>query len=569
MRSQGVGRIVSLIAGALALGVVVLPLSAYLLSSWRFLDGSLQVEAEYVAHSVDRVVAANPEMWRYEHVRLVEFLSQRPNDGEARRIVDLHGRTLAAVGNEPPWPLLKRTWPVVDAGEVVARVEVTRSLRPILARTGFVAALLVPFALLAFGILRTLPMKAIRLREEALRESEARFRALTEHATDMILVFDAEKRLTYWSRSATETLGWSAEEVLGRTLQELAILHPDDVPLLEEAQRAADDATDSRNVLPITTRHRHKDGSWRLVEGSGRSLLHDPAVRGVVVNARDVTEQRRLEEQYRQSQKLESIGRLAGGVAHDFNNLLTVILSCSEAIREAQAEGRPIDPEDVEQIQEAGERARDFTGQLLAFARKQVISPVPTDLNAVVQASERLLRRVIGEDISLEVHAQPGLWLAQCDPGQMEQLLLNLAVNARDAMPRGGRLVLETRNAQVDPGGDATNGSGQWVLLVVRDSGSGMSPEVQERLFEPFFTTKELGKGTGLGLATVHGIVTQNGGRVLVESEPGRGTTFEIRFPRTLAKPAEVARPAPARPARGQETVLVVEDDPRVRAVTV
>jgi two-component system cell cycle sensor histidine kinase/response regulator CckA len=288
------------------------------------------------------------------------------------------------------------------------------------------------------------------------------------------------------------------------------------------------------------------------------------------VNARDATEQRRLEEQLRQGQKLESIGRLAGGVAHDFNNLLTVILSCSAGIREAQAEGRPVDPEDVEQIQEAGERARDFTTQLLAFARKQVISPVPLDLNTVVRSSERLLRRVLGEDVRLEVHAQEGLWLALCDPGQMEQLLLNLAANARDAMPRGGTLVIETRNAVVEPGAaSAGTSSGQWVHLVVRDSGAGMSAEVQERIFEPFFTTKEMGKGTGLGLATVHGIVTQNGGRVLVESEPGHGTTFEIRFPRTHAIPEAAPRPAPAAAARGTETILVVEDDSSVRAVTV
>src|SRR5512137_1581202 len=336
------------IAGALAVAVVVLPITAYLLFSWRFLDGILRVEAEYVAHAVNRVVAANPEMWRYEHVRLVDFLSQRPADGEVRRIVDLHGRALAAVGNDVAWPPLVRSWPIVDAGEVVARVEVTRSLRPIALRAGFVAALLVPLALLAFGILRTLPMKAIRQREEALRESEARFRALTERATDMIMVFDAEMRVTYWSPSATEVLGWTADEVLGKTLWDLGIIHPDDAATIRASQRSAD--AESREAVPVTTRHRHRDGSWRLVEGVGRSLLHDPAVRGVVVNARDVTEQRRLEEQYRQSQKLESIGRLAGGVAHDFNNLLTVILSCSEAIREAQAEGRPVDPEDVEQI---------------------------------------------------------------------------------------------------------------------------------------------------------------------------------------------------------------------------
>ncbi|MEI6224583.1 MAG: PAS domain S-box protein [Deltaproteobacteria bacterium] len=572
MRQPGIPRVVAGLAGFLGLAVVVLPIAAYVLFSYRYQEGSVQAEAENDAQLVNHVIAANPEMWRYEHVRLLEAVAQRPGDGadDRRRIADVAGATVAEVGGTVPAPRLTRSWPVLDAGVTVGRVEVTRSLRPIAARAILLALVLAPLALLAFGLLRTLTGRAIRRGEEALRTSEARFRALTEHSTDMILVFDAQKRIQYWSRSAEETLGWKADEVLGRTLQDLRIIHPDDAPLLEEAQQATD--SDSREALPVTVRHRHRDGSWRLVEGSGRSMFHDPAVRGVVVNARDVTEQRRLEEQFRQSQKLESIGRLAGGVAHDFNNLLTVILSCSEGIREAQAEGRPVDPEDVDQIREAGERARDLTTQLLAFARKQVISPVPLDLNTVVRGSERLLRRVLGEDVELEVHAQEGLWLALCDPGQMEQLLLNLAANARDAMPKGGKLVIETRNAVVDPGPSPTSPStGQWVYLVVRDSGAGMSPEVQERLFEPFFTTKEIGKGTGLGLATVHGIVTQNGGRVLVESAPGQGTTFEIRFPRTRedAGAAPVAAPPPVATTKGTETILVVEDDPRVRAVTV
>jgi PAS domain S-box-containing protein len=573
MRPPGIPRIVAGLAGLLALAVVVLPIAAYVLFSYRYQEGSVQAEAEFDAHAVNHIVAANPEMWRYEHVRLLEAVAERPGDGadDRRRISDLAGTTVVEMGGTIPAPRLTRSWPVLDAGLTVGHVEVTRSLRPVAVRAGILALVLAPLALLAFGLLRILTGRAIRDGEEALRSSEARFRALTEHATDMILVFDAEKRIQYWSRSAEETLGWRSEEVLGRRLTELGIIHPDDAPLLEEAQRDVDSG--GRESSSVTARHRHRDGSWRLVEGSGRSLLDDPAVRGVVVNARDVTEQRRLEDQFRQSQKLESIGRLAGGVAHDFNNLLTVILSCAEGIREAQADGRPVDPEDVDQIREAGERARDFTTQLLAFARKQVISPVPLDLNTVVRSSERLLRRVLGEDVELEVHAQDGLWLTLCDPGQMEQLLLNLAANARDAMPRGGKLVVETRNAVVDPGHPAaTPSSGQSVYLVVRDSGGGMSPEVQERLFEPFFTTKEIGKGTGLGLATVHGIVTQNGGRVLVESEPGQGTTFEIRFPRTREDPGAAPRPAePAAPAatRGTETILVVEDDPRVRAVTV
>ena len=567
-RAQRIPRVVTALAAALSLAVVVLPLAAFLLFSYRYQEGSVQAEAEYGAFAVDHVVSANPEMWRYEEARLVAAVSERPGDGsnDRRRIVDQAGATVAEVGAAVPAPHLVRSWPVYDAGVRVGRIEVTRSLRPLASRALLLALVLAPLAVLAFFGLRTLTSRAIREREDALRASEARFRALTEHAADMILVFDGEGCVRYWSRSAEEALGWAASEVMGRRLTDLGLIHPDDLPLFEEGRHGAD--VSLNKFLPVTIRYRHRDGTWRLVEGSARSLLDDPAVRGVVVNARDATEQRRLEDQFRQGQKLESIGRLAGGVAHDFNNLLTVILGCAAGIREAQEEGRPVDPEDVEQIQEAGERARDFTTQLLAFARKQVISPAPVDLNAVVRSSERLLGRVLGEDVQLEVHPQEGLWLTLCDPGQMEQLLLNLAANARDAMPRGGRLLIETRNAVTEP--DAIGSSpGEWVHLVVRDSGAGMSPEIQERIFEPFFTTKELGKGTGLGLATVHGIVTQNGGRVLVESQPGQGTTFEIRFPRTHATPEAAHHPTAAAAARGTETILVVEDDSQVRAVTV
>jgi two-component system cell cycle sensor histidine kinase/response regulator CckA len=568
MRTIGIHRILTWLAGLLALALVLLPLSAYLLFSYRYLAGSVHAEAEYAAHAATHIVVANPEMWRYETVRLQEAVAERPGDGEkGRRVVlDTTGGTVVEVGGAVPAPRLARSWPIHDAGLLVGRVEVTRSLRPLLLRATLLALILVPLAFLAFGLLRSQPLRAIRLGEEALRASEARFRALTEHAADMILVFDGEGCVRYWSRSAEESLGWKASEVMGQRLTDLGLIHPDDLPLFEDGRHGADASLNK--FLPVTIRYRHRDGTWRLVEGSARSLLDDPAVRGVVVNARDATEQRRLEDQLRQGQKLESIGRLAGGVAHDFNNLLTVILGCAAGIREAQEEGRPVDPEDVEQIQEAGERARDFTTQLLAFARKQVISPSPIDLNAVVRGSERLLRRVLGEDIRLEVQPQEGLWLTLCDAGQMEQLLLNLAANARDAMPRGGRLLIETRNAVTEPVAIGSS-SGEWVCLVVRDSGAGMSPEVQERIFEPFFTTTELGKGTGLGLATVHGIVAQNGGRVLVESRPGRGTAFEIRFPRTEAVTGLAPRPASPPARSGNETILVVEDDPRVRAVTV
>jgi signal transduction histidine kinase len=232
---------------------------------------------------------------------------------------------------------------------------------------------------------------------------------------------------------------------------------------------------------------------------------------------------------------MESIGRLAGGVAHDFNNLLTVILSCAEILRDGASAVAPAQRELVEEIHTAGVRAAGLTHQLLAFARKEPIAPIPLDLNAVVRGSETLLRRTLGMDIQLVVNLQDGLWRVTCDPGQIEQVILNLAINARDAMPAGGELAITTSNARSD---DALVAripfllSGEYVRLVVRDNGEGMSPEVKAHAFEPFFTTKPAGKGTGLGLAMVYGIVKQAGGQVVLESEAGRGTAFEIFLPR-------------------------------------
>jgi len=279
-----------------------------------------------------------------------------------------------------------------------------------------------------------------------------------------------------------------------------------------------------------------------------------------------------LEAQLRQAQKMEAIGSLAGGVAHDFNNVLTVILSCAEALKEDVGEGLPADPEVIDEIRAAGKRAAELTRQLLAFARKQVIAPVPLDLNAVVRGSEKLLRRVLGEDIELTATSVPDLWTVLCDPGQIEQIVLNLAVNARDAMPGGGTLSIDSANAVIDESHVAAHPfmrAGTYVRLAIRDSGTGMSAEVKARIFEPFFTTKLSGKGTGLGLATVYGIVKQSGGHILVDSAPDRGTTFEVYFPRTLDPVLAAAPPDQAAVARGSGTILVVEDDPHVREVTV
>jgi signal transduction histidine kinase/CheY-like chemotaxis protein len=315
--------------------------------------------------------------------------------------------------------------------------------------------------------------------------------------------------------------------------------------------------------------HVRKDGSALEVSVASHAIDfrgHDACV----VIAEDVTEKERLRHQLQQSQRLESLGQLAGGVAHDFNNLLAVILGYAAFIERRAAEGSD-DERDVAQIREAGERATRLTRQLLAFARREVVRPSVLDLTGVVLEMEQLLRRTIGEHVLLETSLAPDLWPIMSDYGQLEQVLLNLAVNARDAMPEGGSLTLDTENVAVDAAYASTRpglAPGRYVRLRVSDTGVGMEPEVAARAFEPFFTTKPKGQGTGLGLATIHGIVTAAGGHVQIYSEPGLGTTFTVLLPATDA-PVPAHPPAPAeRASGGGETILVVEDEPAMLEVT-
>lgn len=280
---------------------------------------------------------------------------------------------------------------------------------------------------------------------------------------------------------------------------------------------------------------------------------------------------RRTEAQLRQAQKMEAVGRLAGGVAHDFNNLLTVIRGYSELIMQRLAPGDPSLP-DMKEVKRAADRAAGLTGQLLAFSRRQFVAPKTVDLNAIVLNMDGMLRRLIGEDlIELYTDLDPQIWPMRADAGQIEQVIMNLAVNARDAMPTGGRLTIETRNVAIGAEGrhgTVTLEEGAYILLAVRDSGQGMSEEVQAHLFEPFFTTKETGKGTGLGLSTVYGIVKQSGGVIGFDSRLGQGTTFKIFFPKAEPVDQTVAdRGATIDQARGRETILLVEDDPAVRGL--
>jgi nitrogen-specific signal transduction histidine kinase len=286
---------------------------------------------------------------------------------------------------------------------------------------------------------------------------------------------------------------------------------------------------------------------------------------------RDVTDSKLVAEQLRQSQKMEAIGRLAGGIAHDFNNILTIMLGNTELALEdldAQRDCREL----LQEILQTGGRAAGLTRQLLAFSRRQVLEPRILDLNAIVSESQKMLKRLIGEDVLLSTSLEPQLRKIEADPVQLEQILLNMTVNARDAMPKGGKLIIETRNIDLDPTHALTAGGevrpGPYVMLAVTDTGAGMNEEIKSRIFEPFFTTKERGRGTGLGLATVYGIVQQSGGYIWVYSEPNHGTTFKIYLPEHAAGGETAIRKPPAhKDLRGSETLLIVEDELQVRAI--
>ncbi len=395
----------------------------------------------------------------------------------------------------------------------------------------------------------------------ALRESEHLYRTLFELSPYGVALMAPDGKFVAFNTAAHRDLGYTREEFarLG-----VADLEAEEDPA--EIRHHIDEIQ-SRGADDFIGHHRTRSGEVR----ERRVQVRTVTIRDQVLQLTtwlDETERRRLEAQLAESQKLESVGRLAGGVAHDFNNLLTVVLCCADAMRDDLAGGRAVDQDDVEAIRGAGERARDLTRQLLAFARKQIVAPAVLDLNGIVAGSERLLRRVLGEDITLSTRLAPGLWTIRCDPSQVEQVILNLAVNARDAMPDGGHLEIATANVAVE-GAPPVAGmaSGDWVRLGLGDSGTGMSPEVKAHIFEPFFTTKPRGQGTGLGLATVYGIVKQSGGHIRVVTDPTRGTDFEIFLPRA----DEVKAPAPGRSlertGRFSGCVLLVEDDAGVREV--
>jgi PAS domain S-box-containing protein len=444
-------------------------------------------------------------------------------------------------------------------------------------RTGPLGYLIKPFAERDLRVTIEIALHRQEL-ERRLKESEERYATTLTCIGDAVIATDAEGRITFMNPVAETMTRWRQEEALGLPLGSVFNIIDavtgaiPEGPVAKALREGGVVTLDDQTVL-VT-----KDEAEIPIDDTAAPIRDAKGqVRGAVLVFRDISERKqaeaalhKAEEQLRQSQKMEAIGRLAGGVAHDINNMMTVVIGYGEILLGQLPPDSPL-RENVQVMKEAGDRAAMITRQLLAFSRKQVLMPVVANLNEIVSNMERVLRRVIGEDIEVACHLEPKLGCAKVDLNQMDQVIMNLAINARDAMVQGGKLIMETRNVILDESHAQETPElqpGRYVMLAVTDTGCGMDEYTKSRLFEPFFTTKELGKGTGLGLATVYGIVKQSGGYIYAFSEPGHGTTFKVYLPQ-VSDPAS-PRPSlePVESTDGTETVLLVEDDDSVRAVT-
>ena len=399
--------------------------------------------------------------------------------------------------------------------------------------------------------------------QENLRDANERLETVIQASPFAIVAMDLEGNVQSWNLASERIFGWRPDEVIGRPPLFLAAEH------VQEFRDKIERTGRGEPLAGLERRRLRKDGT-SIDVAVWTAPLRDAAgsVCGIIAAITDISEQKKLEEQLRHSQKMEAIGRLAGGVAHDFNNLLTIINGYGHMMLKSLRPTEPLHGH-AEQILKAGNQAAALTTQLLAFSRRQIIQPKPVDLNYVITDIEKILRRVIGEDVAVRTILDPALWLVKADPNQMGQVLINLASNARDAMPRGGTLTVTTENVtltQSQGRETADIPAGSYVKLTVSDTGDGMDAETLSHLFEPFFTTKERGKGTGLGLSSVYGSVRQNGGGISARSEPGRGATFCI-YLEQLQEPATVGEPELVRNCdhRGHETILLVEDEAPLR----
>ncbi|MDA8099894.1 MAG: ATP-binding protein [Nitrospiraceae bacterium] len=568
---RNISRLISILAGTVLVIVAVLIPSAYFLISYQHLAGSLESEAEINGQLVTQFISANPDLWQFEWARIQEYMARRPltKEPERRRVLDARGGVVAESIDPLPAPRISRSIALYDSGTPVGKLEVSRSLRPLLYQSGGLFLALAPLGIAIFFVLRTWPLRALERGEIALRRERDAAQRYLDIAGVMFVVLDSGRRIALINRKGCEILGGDEAFAVGKDWFEEFVpprLRADAVRE-HEAMIGRGAGCRSTSEEPVLT----AEGQERMIRW--HRIVFDEEGRkscGILCSGEDITDRKLLEHQLRHAQKLEAIGQLAGGVAHDLNNMLAVITGYASLLHMGMKDDDPL-REDVGHILAASERGAYVTKSLLAFSRKQIMNIKPMEINQLARRAEGLLRRLIGEHITLRTICAPGGVTVVADAMQMEQVLMNLATNARDAMPQGGTLTIETGSVTADAAFAEMHGlpkEGDYALLTVTDTGVGMEPETLEKIFDPFFTTKEVGKGTGLGLSNVYGIVNQHEGVVEVSSAPGRGAQFRVYLPAVQMAPEDLAGEIPPSSPKGTETVLVVEDEVAVRSMT-
>jgi PAS domain S-box-containing protein len=525
-------RMVSVAAGVLAALASILPPAIYLSLSYQRETGNVEAEAEVTSGLIARIVSANPDLWQFEQARLSEYLGRRPRRGvpERRLVLDLAGTVVAESADALPRPWITSSIPLLDAGAPVGRVEIARSLQPALLRSAFFALVLLPVAFLAFQMLRVVPLRAVRRGERALRRQRDAAQRYLDVAGVAVVLLDARGRVSLVNRKGAEILALPVPEVIGKDWVASFVVTADRERVGSELARLSrSDRVLALEYAVVRPSGERRIMSWYLTpianaEGGPAALLGS----GV-----DVTTERQLEEQLRHAHKMEAVGMLAGGVAHGFNNILAIIKGYASQLRKELAPGDP-HLSDVDEILSASDRGVALTRSLLTFSQRRLVSPEPIDVAETVREAEQLLRALAGEGIEVQTSVATEPLCAMVGALQVEQVLIDLVANARDAMPSGGRITVSVARAELDADAARRAGvesPGAYVRVSVADTGTGIARDVQPRVFEPFFTTKPVDRGTGLGLATVYGIMKQHRGVISVESEPGKGSTFAFLLP--------------------------------------
>jgi PAS domain S-box-containing protein len=595
-RNLDIRRVTTLFAGIVAVAIALLIPAGYFVISYGYMRGSMETQAGIDARVSTEMVTANPTMWMFEQTRLAELLQRRTAAGvpEIRRIIGPTGKVIAenVATISPPVMSLRRN--IFNAETVAAQFEITRSLAHLLAETALVAAGSTFFGVLVFLAFRIFPYRALTqaqsfldVSEQQLAESNEQLRyelderiraekllfkmsAAIQQSPVSVIIMDMDGVIEFANPKFIEMMAAPEDEVIGKNLFELKA-DADPGGTFRDVWKTVVSGTAWRGELCSKSR----DGGvfWEYatifpvsVQGAGAT--------NCIALMEDIDDRKSLEEQLRHSQKMDAMGQIAGGVAHDFSNLLTVIIGYTTMLKNNHRDLDTVQSR-LDSILSAANRGVQLTGSLLAFSRKQILNPRLVDLVGIVRNMEDFLRQIIGEDIVLETEYGAGKCYILADSGNIEQVIMNLAANARDVMPNGGRISVKVSKTELDSDFVAAHGygpPGKHAFFSVTDTGSGIERHTLARIFEPFFTTKEVGKGTGLGLSIVHGIIKQHNGYITVSSKEGAGTTFFVFLPLAQESFFSVdegrgADPASDNHPAGSEVVLVAEDDALVRAL--